>query len=113
VVIVVLLFDHKQHHDFHHDTKVKPEANTAVIELLMMGGKTLETCWAVIKRQDKKVKNFCIWLVIYLNLSCILLFNFPWRSNNGIISDLLCSWRKLPASIQFFLHKLSGEEGYY
>jgi len=27
-------------HDCHHDTKVKPEAATAVIELLMMGGKT-------------------------------------------------------------------------
>jgi hypothetical protein len=27
-----------------HHTKVKPEAATAVIELLMMGGKTLETC---------------------------------------------------------------------
>jgi hypothetical protein len=25
-------------HDYHHDTKVKPEAVTAVIELLMMGG---------------------------------------------------------------------------
>ena len=32
-----------QHH-YHHDTKVKPEAATAVIELLMMGGKTPETC---------------------------------------------------------------------
>jgi hypothetical protein len=32
-----------QHHR-HHDTKVKPEAATEVIELLMMGGKTLETC---------------------------------------------------------------------
>jgi hypothetical protein len=31
-------------HNYHHDTKVKPEAATAVIELLMMGGKTLETC---------------------------------------------------------------------
>jgi hypothetical protein len=31
-------------HDCHHDTKVKPEATTAVIELLMMGGKTPETC---------------------------------------------------------------------
>jgi len=28
----------------HHDKKVKPEAATAVIELLMMGGKTPETC---------------------------------------------------------------------
>jgi hypothetical protein len=27
-------------HDYHHDTKVKPEAATAVSELLMMGGKT-------------------------------------------------------------------------
>jgi uncharacterized protein len=26
-------------HDYHHDTKVKAEAATAVIELLMMGGK--------------------------------------------------------------------------
>jgi hypothetical protein len=31
-------------HDCHHDTKVKPEAGTAVTELLMMGGKTPETC---------------------------------------------------------------------
>jgi hypothetical protein len=31
-------------HDCHHDTKVKREAATAVIELLMMGGKTPETC---------------------------------------------------------------------
>ena len=31
-------------HDYHHDTKVKPEAATAVIELLMMGRKTPETC---------------------------------------------------------------------
>jgi hypothetical protein len=26
-------------HEYHHDTNVKPEAATAVIELLMMGGK--------------------------------------------------------------------------
>jgi hypothetical protein len=31
-------------HDCHHDTKVKPEVATAVIELLMMDGKTPETC---------------------------------------------------------------------
>jgi len=34
----------RTHHDYHHDTKVKPEAATAVTELLMMGGKTPETC---------------------------------------------------------------------
>jgi hypothetical protein len=31
-------------HDCHHDMKIEPEAATAVIELLMMGGKTSETC---------------------------------------------------------------------
>jgi hypothetical protein len=51
----------------HHDTKVQPEAATAVTELLMTGGKTSETCWAVNKRQDNKLENCCIWLVIYLN----------------------------------------------
>ena len=34
-----------------------PEAATAVTELLMMGGETPETCWAVNKRQDKKLKK--------------------------------------------------------
>jgi hypothetical protein len=29
---------------YHHDTKIKPEAATAVIQLLMMGGKTPKTC---------------------------------------------------------------------
>jgi hypothetical protein len=54
-------------HDCHHDTKVKPEGATVIIELLMMGGKTPETCIAVNKRQDNKLKNCCITLVIYLN----------------------------------------------
>jgi hypothetical protein len=54
-------------HDCHHDTKVKPEAATAVTELLTMGGKMPETCWAVNKGQDNKLKNCCIILVIYLN----------------------------------------------
>jgi len=40
-------------------------ANTA--QHLMMGGKTPETCWAVNKLQDNKLKNCCIRLVIYLN----------------------------------------------
>jgi hypothetical protein len=31
-------------HDYHHNTKVKSEVATAVIELLMMGGKTPQTC---------------------------------------------------------------------
>jgi hypothetical protein len=56
-------------HDYHHNTKVKPDSATAVIELLMIDGKTPETCWVVKKRQDNKLENCCIWLVIYLNWS--------------------------------------------
>jgi hypothetical protein len=54
-------------HDYHHDTNVKQGIATAVIELLMMDGITSGTCWAVNKRQDNKLKNCCIRLVIYLN----------------------------------------------
>ena len=83
-------------HDCHHNTKIKPEAATAVFELLMMGGKTPETCWAVNKRQDNKLENCCIWLVIYLNyiinlqLCCKWLYldtvTFMSKSSGGFIS---------------------------
>ena len=36
--------DHNQQYCYHHDPKVKPEAATAVDELLMMGARTPETC---------------------------------------------------------------------
>ena len=32
-------------YDCHYDTKVKPDAATAVIEILMMGRETPETCF--------------------------------------------------------------------
>jgi hypothetical protein len=51
IVVVVVLYSWsgrparpRIQHNYHHDTKVKPEAATAVIELLMMVGKTPETC---------------------------------------------------------------------
>ena len=59
-------------HDCHHGKKVKPEVATALIELLMMGGKTPETCWSLNRRQDKKLENCCIRLVIYLN--CTMMY---------------------------------------
>jgi hypothetical protein len=75
-------------YDCHHDTKVKPEAATAVIELLMMGGKTPETCWALNKRHDNKLENCYIWLVICLNFTLFthLLICFMWFSQVPIIS---------------------------
>jgi len=36
--------DHDQQHCYHHAPMVKPEADTAVVELLMMGVRTPETC---------------------------------------------------------------------
>jgi hypothetical protein len=41
----------------------KPEATTAVVELLMMGMRMPETCRAAFKRQAIKPRNCCIWLV--------------------------------------------------
>ena len=67
IVVKVLLCSWRTQHGYHHDKKVKPEVATAVIELLMMGGKTPETCWAVNKGEDNKLKNCCIRLVTYLN----------------------------------------------
>jgi hypothetical protein len=66
---------------YHHDTKVKPEAATAVTELLMTGGRTPETCWAVNKRQDNKLENCCIWLLIYSNCTMMYkLTNLKFKS---------------------------------
>jgi len=59
-------------HGCHPNTKVKPEAATAVIELLMMGGETPETCWAVNECQDNELENCCIRLVIYLNCTAMM-----------------------------------------
>jgi len=36
--------DHDQQQCYHHAPKVKPEAATAVVELLMMGVRMPETC---------------------------------------------------------------------
>jgi len=52
VVVAVLLVvvgpagrpDHDQQHCYHHAPTVKPEAAIAVVELLMMGVRTPETC---------------------------------------------------------------------
>ena len=72
--------------DHEHSTVVttirrwKPEAVTAVIELLMVGGRMPKTCWDVNKRQDNKLENWCIWLVIYLKNRILL---FTWKSKEN------------------------------
>jgi hypothetical protein len=59
--------DSNQQHCYHHAPTLKPEAATAVVELLMMGVRTSKTCWAVHKRQVINLRTVaCSWL-IYLN----------------------------------------------
>jgi len=55
--------DHDQQHCYHPASTVKQEVATAVIELLMMGVRTSETCWAVHKRQVTNLRSCCTWLV--------------------------------------------------
>jgi hypothetical protein len=42
--------DHDKQHCYHHAPPVKPEAGTAVVELLTMGVRTPKTCSVVHKR---------------------------------------------------------------
>jgi hypothetical protein len=103
VTVVLCLWSGEAHprtqHGYHHDTKVKPEAATAVIELLMICGETPETCWAVNKRQDNKPENYCIWLVIYLNC------NFLSLSNTILVMKLM---RRAYKNIQLCKQKWKG-----
>jgi hypothetical protein len=55
--------DHDQQHCYHHAPMVKPEAATAIVELLMMGVRMPETCWALHKCQVISLGNCCIMLV--------------------------------------------------
>ena len=95
-------------HDYHHDTKVKPEADTAVIELLMMGGKTPETCSAVNKRQDNKLENCCIRLVIYLNWIQIV-SNFFFVNNQLDANSFSCMFLSILYTFRAAMCPSSGE----
>jgi len=104
VVVIVV-------HDCHHNTKVKPEAATAVIELLMMGGKTPKTCWAVNKRQDNKLENGCIWLVIYLNCTIMHgLTNLTFKFRFHIGLTIACTQcRCIICSILFYILRIASK----
>jgi len=101
--------DHDQQHWYHHAPTVKPEAATAVVELLMMGMRTPKMCWAVNKHQVKYWRNFCIWLVIYVNcmmmhgLTNFKLINFPfsWNMLSKILLHLMV--RRFAFCMQLFL----------
>jgi hypothetical protein len=65
----------------------KPEAATAVSELLMMGMRMAETCWAVFKRQVINLRNCCVWLVN--SFECMMMHGLakPRRSSGTIKYD--------------------------
>jgi len=69
----------------------KTEAATAVVELLMMGGETPETCWAVNKRQDNKLEKCCIWLVIYLKCRVQFKYDGTRRRTGGVVQGKLAN----------------------
>jgi len=54
---------HDQQHCYHRAQTVTKEAATAVVELLIMGVRTPNTCWVVNKRQVINLGNCCNWLV--------------------------------------------------
>jgi hypothetical protein len=88
--------DHDQQRCYHHAPTVKPEAATAVVELLMMGVETPETYWATHKRQVINLWKCCIWLVIYLN--CMMMHG-PAKVNPTYFSRrcnfvMYCSYNK-------------------
>jgi hypothetical protein len=66
--------DHDQQHCYYHVPMVKPEAATAVIELLLMGMRMPETCCSVFKRHVINLRNCCICLVD----------SFEWMMMHGL-----------------------------
>ena len=100
--------DHEQQHGYHNDRKVKPEAATAVVELLMMGVRTPEICWAVNKRQDNKPEK-----LLQLVGDLCELNNMKECYKLGNLENLLCRmdlFRAWPCySSDFILRLLTAE----
>jgi hypothetical protein len=73
----------------HHDTKVKPVAATAVVELLTIGMRTPQTCWAVNKRQDNKTCKTVAssWLIFF---NCTMMYglaNFKFKKVSYFVTQ--------------------------
>jgi len=73
----------------------KPEAATAVVELLMMNMRMPETCWAVFKRQAINLRNCCIWLVD--SFECMMMHGLANPKLKKAISFLLLfiPWQRM------------------
>jgi hypothetical protein len=69
---------------------IKPEAATAVVELLMMGVRMSETYWVVHERQIINLGNCCIWLVDLLEVSDQVLHPYKTRGKIILSYILIC-----------------------
>ena len=87
--------DHDQQHCYHHAPTVKPEAATAVVELLMKGVRTSETCWAVHKRQVINLRSCCIWLVDTVESKNHFVHAPPCSTMSLHLYDLITFWEIL------------------
>jgi hypothetical protein len=64
--------------------------------------KTPETCWAVNKRQDNKLKNCCIRLVVYLN--CTMMHGLTNLKFKNIITYSCVYYRVLRCNVQWNMY---------
>jgi hypothetical protein len=66
----------------------EPDAATAVVELLMMGMRMPETCWAVFK-QVINLRNCCIWLVD--SFECMMMHGLAYL-NLSLFCRIVCQY---------------------
>jgi len=86
--------EHEEQNGYHHDTKVKPEAATVAVELLMMGMRTPETRCAVNKRQDNKTGEIpaSSWWFIWIVWWCTDLQTLNFFSSRSLLYTKLRSY---------------------
>jgi hypothetical protein len=85
--------DHDQQHCCHHIPTVNQRLLLpAVVELLMMGMRTPETCWAVFKWQVINLRNCFIWLVD--SFECMMMHGLA----NPKLTERCYLW-KIPAAV--------------
>ena len=88
VTVSLCHVDHDQQICYHHAPTVKPEAATTVVELLMVGAGTSETCWAVNKSQDNKLEKL-LHLLVDLFEQKILLIHPTGRFSTGNANSII------------------------
>ena len=86
--------DHDQQHCYYHAPTVKPEAATAVVELLMMGVRTSETCFILCVCVCVSIcvcVCLCVCVCVCVCASvCVMLMSDQLQWKNLSISARIC-----------------------